>query len=71
MIVDGETGLLVPPHDPDALADAIGRLLDDPELRKTMGQAGQERFKSLFGLRPYLNRVQEIYDETLVGKYPS
>jgi glycosyltransferase involved in cell wall biosynthesis len=40
---DGETGLLVPPDDPGALAQAIERLLDDPELRTRLGAAGRER----------------------------
>src|SRR6202047_2639657 len=37
---DGVTGLLVPPDDPGALAGAIGRLLDDDELRRNLGAAG-------------------------------
>ncbi|HEX4217875.1 MAG TPA: glycosyltransferase family 4 protein [Acidimicrobiales bacterium] len=45
---DGETGLLVPPNDPDALAGAIGRLLDDPALRTRLGEAGRERVLGRF-----------------------
>ncbi|MHB1710394.1 MAG: glycosyltransferase family 4 protein [Acidimicrobiales bacterium] len=40
---DGHTGLLVPPDDPSALAQAIGRLLDDGGLRARLGSAGRER----------------------------
>jgi glycosyltransferase involved in cell wall biosynthesis len=45
---DGETGLLVAPDDPGALAGAIGRLLDDPALRARLGAAGRERVVSRF-----------------------
>jgi phosphatidylinositol alpha-1,6-mannosyltransferase len=42
-IVDGQTGLLVPPGDPSALAQAITRLLDDPAKRDQLGRAARER----------------------------
>jgi glycosyltransferase involved in cell wall biosynthesis len=45
---DGETGLLVPPDDPGALAQAIGRLLDDADLRARLGAAGRERVLGRF-----------------------
>ena len=43
VIEDGVTGLLVPPGDADALAQAMIRLLSDADLRRRMGQAGRER----------------------------
>jgi glycosyltransferase involved in cell wall biosynthesis len=45
---DGETGILVPPDDPGALAIAIGRLLDDADLRRRLGAAGRERVLGRF-----------------------
>ncbi len=45
---DGDTGLLVPPDDPGALAAAIGRLLDDDELRRRLGAAGRQRVLGRF-----------------------
>lgn len=43
LVVDGETGRLVPPRDPQALAAALRRLLDDAPGRRRMGQAARER----------------------------
>lgn len=45
---DGDTGLLVPPDDPGALALAIGRLLDDDDLRSRLGAAGRQRVLGRF-----------------------
>ena len=42
MMRDGETGLLIPPNDPDALRSAHGRLMGDPEMRSRLGEAGKE-----------------------------
>jgi phosphatidylinositol alpha-1,6-mannosyltransferase len=42
-VVDGETGLLVDPEDPGAIAEAIGGLLDDPQRARRMGEAGRAR----------------------------
>ncbi len=47
-VEDGRTGFLVPPAQPDALARAIVRLLDDPKLRHEMGEAGRIRARKLF-----------------------
>jgi glycosyltransferase involved in cell wall biosynthesis len=48
MLVDGETGLLVPPGDAAALAGALGRLVDDPDRRERFGRAGRNRVATLF-----------------------
>jgi len=63
VVVDGETGLLVPPRNPAALADAIRRLLDDPDLAKRLGEAGRRRVEKLFSLESMTRRVLELYDE--------
>jgi glycosyltransferase involved in cell wall biosynthesis len=63
LVTDGETGLLVPPGDPDALADAIRGLLADPELRRRMGEAGRRRVAERFSAEAMTRRILEIYDE--------
>ncbi len=65
MVVDGETGLLVPPSDAAALAGAINALLRDPVRRHEMAQAGRVRLQECFSLRPFLDRVQNVYTTVL------
>jgi glycosyltransferase involved in cell wall biosynthesis len=48
LIVDGETGILVKPADPDALAQALQRLIRDPLLRRRLGQEGARRVRENF-----------------------
>ncbi len=51
VVVDGETGLLVPPGDADRLAEAIGLLLGDTGMRSRMGLAGRRRALEIFDMR--------------------
>jgi glycosyltransferase involved in cell wall biosynthesis len=50
MLADGTTGYLVPPHDPDALADRLGRILRDRQLQRRMGAAARDRVEREFRL---------------------
>jgi len=58
---DGESGFTVPPGDPDALASAMSRLKDAPELRRTLGSAGRKRVHLEFSKETMAERVLEIY----------
>jgi len=61
LVVDGETGLLVPPRDPAALAAAISRLAGDPTLAQTMARAGRKRVEAHFSLRAKLDATEALY----------
>jgi len=65
LVVDGETGLLVPPGDPDALADALGKLITDPELRQRLGAAGRARAEACFDLPRFRQAHIRLYEELL------
>jgi MMP alpha-(1->4)-mannosyltransferase len=65
---DGETGLLVPPDDPGALAAAIVRLLDDPALRARLGAAGRERVVRRFTWQVTAAGTAACYEALLEGR---
>ncbi len=65
---DGETGLLVAPNDPDALVGAITRLLDDPELRRRLGENGRARVIQRFTWEVTARGTAACYDAILSGR---
>jgi glycosyltransferase involved in cell wall biosynthesis len=64
-VVDGETGLLVPERNEDALAEAILTLLGDDALAARMGAAGRRRVEREFHLHRQTALLEEKYDELL------
>jgi len=62
MVIDGETGRLVPPSDPPALAAAITDLLRNPEDAQIMGRAGAKLVEPHFDIPALIARVEDIYD---------
>ena len=65
VVVDGETGLLVPPGDPQRLADAVERLLADPSLRRRLGEAGRRRVAEHFDLASVQRAHLDLYRREL------
>ena len=59
----GETGLLVPPEDPTALAAALGELGRDVERAKRMGRAGRARVVAEFSMEAMAGRYERLYDQ--------
>lgn len=69
-VEDGVTGLLVPPDDPAALADAIGELLDDPARADVMGAAGSARVIDHFSLDDQLARYLAVFRSLVAESRP-
>ncbi len=65
IVVDGETGVLVEPDDPDALGTAILSLLGDRERAATMGAAGQARARDEFSVARMVEKTAAIYEVAL------
>lgn len=67
IVSDGVTGCLVPPRNPDALAGAIRRLLQDDALRRRLGDAARARAAAEFDERGVIARTLDVYAELLRG----
>ena len=67
-LVDERTGLLVAPGDSRAIADAVGRLLDNPSLAHRLGQAARDLIKDRFSVDRMVDSTQDLYTELLARK---
>lgn len=68
IVTDGETGLLIDaPPNAEAIAAAVGRLLDDAPLRARLGAGARERFDAQFTAERWATRCRAIYDDVLAG----
>jgi starch synthase len=65
IVVDTQTGLLVPAEDPAALAGAVTALLDDPARAAAMGEAGRVRARTEFSVARMAERTAAVYEEAL------
>ena len=66
IVVNGETGFLIPPEDGAALADHLGRMLADPRLRRRLGRAARRRAETCFDARQFAGRIVEILETVRV-----
>ncbi len=67
-VEDGVTGILVPPKDGWALADALEKLLADPALRQSMGEKGRARIESNFTVEKVNARTLSVYRRLFAGE---
>ena len=68
LVVDGESGLLVPPYDPAALASALGGLLTDPERRARLGAGGRRRMEECFSLDTMVRAKERLYVDAVCSR---
>lgn len=68
IVYDGQTGMLVPPSNPDALAQAIRTLLEDSDLAKRIAQAGYEHAMASYRHDVVTRQIEEIYSEVVQGE---
>lgn len=62
---DGETGLIVPPADSDALREALRRLIENPDLRRQMGEAGRVRAQTYYTSKKMGENLRQVYNDVL------
>jgi glycosyltransferase involved in cell wall biosynthesis len=62
VVKDGVTGYLVPPKDPEALAEKILLLLHHPQIAADLGKSGQKRVQRAFSLEQMIQEYQSLYE---------
>ena len=68
LVIDEETGILVPPEDPSALAHALQQLVSQPERAHSMGLAGRRRVATQFSAQQHFARVHRLYQDLLAQR---
>ena len=70
VVVDGETGVLIPAGDPLALAEGLSRLAMEPGLARQLGDAGRERLRRRFSVEKMVGDTELLYRELLEERVP-
>ena len=70
LVDDGESGFLVPERDPDAIADRLTYLIEDPERLNGMGQRGRRHIEENNNMDKQIDRLIEIYRLLLEDRFP-
>ena len=65
IVRDGKTGILVPVRDGSATADALRTLIEDPDLRQTMGAAGRKFAMDNFSVTDFVVKSIDVYDQVV------
>jgi hypothetical protein len=71
LVVDGETGLLVPPASPATLAQSLGRLVRDRDLRATLGGKARARARQLFSPEAKLAAIERVFADVVARRTPA
>jgi glycosyltransferase involved in cell wall biosynthesis len=69
-VVDGETGILVPPGTPPSLAEALLALLRKPEIARAMGEAGRRRAIEQFSVDVMVREIEALYEDLVPRASP-
>ncbi|HIE27734.1 TPA: glycosyltransferase family 1 protein [Candidatus Poribacteria bacterium] len=65
LIENGRTGIIVPPRNSKALAQAMRKILDEPDESQRMGQVGREKISNYFMIEPICRQVESIFEELI------
>ena len=65
IVVNGETGVLVPAGDAESLAKAVIQIIDKPVLAREMGEKGRQRAEKMFSIEQNISQTEETYTEIL------
>jgi glycosyltransferase involved in cell wall biosynthesis len=68
IVIEGETGLLVEPGEVSALASSLKKLIDDPELRRSMGNQGRQRYAKYFTAEQFQKNMESVLAELATGR---